>query len=53
MTISVYPRERLAILRIARAQKLRSLFDVVRMLADGNPNSAIKPTDFSPPRFKS
>ena len=51
MTISVYPRERLAILRIARAQKLRSLFDVVRMLADGNPN--IKPTDFSPPRFKS
>jgi len=32
LTFSVYPRERDALLRIARERKLKSLFDVVRLL---------------------
>ncbi len=53
MTFSVYPRERDALLRITRERKLKSPFDVVRMLARENPNKSVRPNDFSEPRVKS
>jgi hypothetical protein len=53
MTFSVYPRERDALLRIARERKLKSPFDVVRMLAHESPNKSIGLRDFSEPKVKS
>jgi hypothetical protein len=53
LTFSVYPRERDALLRIARERKLKSLFDVVRLLVVDTRDKSIKPEEFSPPKFKS
>lgn len=53
MTFSVYPRERDALLRITRERKLKSPFDVVRMLAQENTSQSVRPEDFSEPRVKS
>lgn len=53
MTFSVYPREREVLLRVARERKLRSLFDVVRLLVVETQGKSIKPEEFSPPKFKS
>lgn len=53
MTFSVYPRERDALLRITRERRLKSPFDVVRMLAKENLNKSVRPEDFSEPKVKS
>ncbi len=51
MTVSVYPHERDALLRIMAELRVKSTFDVVRVLAR---ESNRKHMDaFSPPKFKS
>lgn len=51
MPMSVYPRERASILRLMRTHKLKSQFDVLRLLAVGNP--IVKKGDFRAPAVRS
>ena len=51
MPMSVYPRERASILRLMRTHNLKSQFDVLRLLAVGNPIA--KKGDFRAPAVRS
>lgn len=51
MPMSVYPRERAAILRLMRTHNLKSQFDVFRLLIAGNP--MVKKGDFRAPAVRS
>jgi hypothetical protein len=53
MTISVYPHERDALLRIMREKKLKSVFDVVRFFASQSRSRFVRPDDFCLPKEKS
>lgn len=53
MTISLYPREKDALLRIMREQNLKSSFDVVRLFAAGSRKKGVRPEDFGAPKKKS
>jgi hypothetical protein len=48
--MSVYPRERAAILRLMRTLNLKSQFDVFRLLVAGNP--LVRKGDFRAPTVK-
>jgi hypothetical protein len=50
MPMSVYPRERAAILRLMRTLNLKSQFDVFRLLVAGNP--LVRKGDFRAPTVK-
>jgi hypothetical protein len=50
MPMSVYPRERAAILRMMRTHKLKSQFDVFRLLAVGSP--MVKKGEFRAPTVR-
>jgi hypothetical protein len=53
MTISVYPHERDALLRIMHEKKLKSVFDVVRFLASQSRSRFVRAEDFCLPKEKS
>ena len=53
MTISVYPHERDALLRIMREKGLKSAFDVVRMFAAESRSRFVRADDFCLPKKKS
>jgi hypothetical protein len=51
MVFSVYPQEREAILRVMQHHRLKSTFDVVRLLVhDPKAAAAVRKTDFNPIR---
>jgi hypothetical protein len=52
-TFACYPHERAALLRIMSEQKLKSVFDVVRLLASESRSCGVQAGDFCPPKLKS
>lgn len=53
MTFSCYPHERDALHRLRRERRLKSIFDVVRLLAANSRKCGVKAEDFCLPKEKS
>lgn len=52
-TFACYPHERSAMQRLMTERKLKSIFDVVRLLAADSKTCGVQPGDFCPPKGKS